>query len=132
MLFGDWDAFAGQYFKEWRKDVHVVKPFRIPREWRRIIALDYGYTNPSAVLWMAIDHDDNVYVYRELYTTKKTYEQLLDEIAKMTDFEDGEDIFALVADPALQAKSADTGVSFFDIAKKRKFNIIPGINDRVP
>lgn len=45
---------------------------------------------------------------------------------------DDEDIFALIADPALQAKSPDTGVSFFDIAKKYKFDIIPGVNDRVP
>lgn len=41
MLYGDWDSFAGQYFKEWRKDIHVIQPFRIPPEWRRIIALDY-------------------------------------------------------------------------------------------
>lgn len=40
-LYGDWDSFAGQYFKEWRKDIHVVAPFRIPKEWRRVICLDY-------------------------------------------------------------------------------------------
>lgn len=131
MLLGDWDAFAGQYFKEWRKDVHVVKPFMIPQSWRRIIALDYGYTNPSAVIWLAIDPDGNVYAYRELYTTKKTYDELLREIIDLTDTET-EEIYALVADPALQAKSPDTGVSFFDVAKKHRFNIIPGINDRVP
>ena len=131
MLFGDWDAFAGQYFKEWRKDVHVVKPFMIPQSWRRIIALDYGYTNPSAVIWLAIDPDGNVYAYRELYTTKKTYDELLREVLDLTDTET-EEIYALVADPALQAKSPDTGVSFFDVAKKHRFNIIPGINDRVP
>lgn len=130
MLYGDWDSFAGQYFKEWRKDIHVIQPFAIPKEWRRIIALDYGFSNPSAVLWMAIDPDDNVYVYRELYVTRKTYSELLDEIRMMT--APNENIFAMVADPALQGKSPDTGVSFFDVAKQKKFNIIPGVNDRVP
>lgn len=24
---GDWDSFAGQYFKEWRRDSHVINPF---------------------------------------------------------------------------------------------------------
>lgn len=43
----------------------------------------------------------------------------------------GEKIFAMVADPALQAKAADTGRSFFEIAKSKGFNIIPGINDRL-
>lgn len=130
MLYGDWDSFAGQYFKEWRKDIHVVKPFAIPKEWRRIIALDYGYTNPSAVLWLAIDPDDNIYCYRELYVTRKRYGELLDEIRMMTSPD--EEILALVADPALQAKAPDTGLSFFDIAKTKKFNIIPGVNDRIP
>lgn len=130
MLYGDWDSFAGQYFKEWRKDIHVVKPFAIPKEWRRIIALDYGNTNPSAVLWLAIDPDDNIYCYRELYITRKRYGELLDEIRMMTSPD--EEILALVADPALQAKAPDTGLSFFDIAKTKKFNIIPGVNDRIP
>lgn len=114
MLYGDWDSFAGQYFKEWRKDIHVVKPFAIPKEWRRIIALDYGYTNPSAVLWLAIDPDDNIYCYRELYVNRKRYGELLDEIRMMTSPD--EEILALVADPALQAKAPDTGLSFFDLS----------------
>ena len=25
-LFGDWNVFAGQYFKEWRYDKHVIEP----------------------------------------------------------------------------------------------------------
>lgn len=78
-----------------------------------------------------MDPDGNVYVYRELYTTKRTYDELVSDIIALMDLEE-EEIYAMVADPALQAKSPDTGVSFFDVAKKRKFNIIPGINDRVP
>lgn len=62
--------------------------------------------------------------------TRKTYSELLDEIRMMT--APGEEIFCMVADPALQAKSPDTGVSFFDVAKQKKFHIIPGVNDRVP
>lgn len=81
-------------------------------------------------MWIAIDQDDNAYVYREIYTTKKTYSELCDQIRDSMN--DDEVIFALVADPALQAKSPDTGVSFFDVAKKYKFDIIPGVNDRVP
>lgn len=123
MLYGDWDTFQGQYFKEWRRDIHVREPVALPREWRRIIALDYGYTAPSAVLWIAIDEDGNVWVYRELYVYEHTYEKLLAQIRAYTS--PAEDIFAMVADPALRARSADTGVSFFDVAKSYNFNIIP-------
>lgn len=130
MLYGDWDAFQGQYFKEWRRDVHVIPAFRIPREWRRIIALDYGYSNPSAVLWLAVDQDRNAYAYRELYVTKHTHGQLIAKIRELTDPED-EGTPVIVADPALQAKSPDTGTSFFEVAKRAGFPIIPGTNDRV-
>lgn len=131
MLYGDWDAFAGQYFKEWRKDAHVVRPFLIPQGWRRVICLDYGYSAPSAVLWLAVDPDWNAYAYRELYVTQHTYQALIDRVASLMDPEERDAIDGIVADPALQAKAADTGASFFDVAKKSRFNIIPGTNDRV-
>lgn len=132
MLYGDWDSFQGQYFKEWRRDVHVIQPFMIPDTWKRWMALDYWYSAPSSVHWYAMDHDRNVYVYRELYKTKLTYEELIDELIDMMEPEEFKSILWLAADPALQTKSPDTRVSFFDIAKKKGFNIIPGINDRVP
>src|SRR5690606_4827073 len=34
LLEGDWNVFAGQYFPEWREDIHVVEPFEIPRWWK--------------------------------------------------------------------------------------------------
>lgn len=42
MLYGDWDIFEGQYFGEFSRDIHVCKPFELPREWRRYISIDYG------------------------------------------------------------------------------------------
>lgn len=29
-LDGSWDIFEGQFFSGWNRDVHVVKPFKIP------------------------------------------------------------------------------------------------------
>jgi phage terminase large subunit len=34
-LEGDWDGLMGQFFKEWRRDKHVCKPFPIPQHWKR-------------------------------------------------------------------------------------------------
>ena len=126
LLYGDWNVFKGQYFKEYRSDIHEVTPVVLPPEYKRIIALDYGYTNPSAVLWLAEDRDGNVFTYRELYVTKYSYEELLDKIIEIEFIRD------LVADPALRAKDPSTHQSFFDVALKKKFNIIPGNNDRIP
>ena len=48
-------------------DVHVIKPFSIPDEWTKIRSVDFGFTNPFVCLWGALDHDGNLYIYRELY-----------------------------------------------------------------
>ena len=125
---GDWEAFAGQYFNEFSKTLNVIEPFKIPWNWRKIICLDYWYSAPSAIYWIAQDPDKNYYVYREIYITKKLYGELLDLIESYN----LENVTDLVADPALRTKSQDTGVSFFDIAFSKGFNIIPGVNDRIP
>lgn len=106
-LEGDWNVFDGQFFTEFREDLHVVQPF-IPRDWikRRIICLDYGYTNPSAVYWLAQDNQDNVTCYRELYTTNKTYRQLALQIKAMTPAD--EIIDTTIVDPAIVNKPSET------------------------
>ena len=65
---GEWGIAAGQYFKEWKSHLHVIKPFAIPSKWIKFRAMDWGMARPSAVLWLAVDYDENIYVYRELYT----------------------------------------------------------------
>ncbi|RMF53116.1 MAG: hypothetical protein D6746_15990 [Bacteroidetes bacterium] len=98
LLYGDWDVFKGQYFKEWNRDIHVIKPFKIPDSWKRFIAMDWGYTAPFAVLWLAIDHDGRIYVYRELYDTQYTVDRLSNEIKKLSG---DEEILYVIADPSL-------------------------------
>lgn len=113
-LYGDWDVFEGQFFNEYREAIHVIDPF-FPQIGikRRIVAIDYGYKNPSAVLWMAQDTQGFIYVYRELYCTNLLYEQLAAKIAAMT--REDEKIDLIVVDPAaLEKKSESTGTSMRD------------------
>jgi hypothetical protein len=71
-LEGNWEAFEDSSFPEFNKDVHVIKPFDIPRNWMRFRACDWGYSSPACCLWIAVDFDNNLFVYRELYTKKIT------------------------------------------------------------
>lgn len=57
----------GVAFPEWRREVHVCKPFSIPAEWARWRAVDYGYGVPFCCLWGALSPAGTLYVYRELY-----------------------------------------------------------------
>ena len=80
LLEGDWDVADGCAFPEFVRAKHVVESFELPTNWPRIRAADYGYASPSCVLWGAIDWDNNIWIYRELYVKQLTAEQLADRI----------------------------------------------------
>jgi phage terminase large subunit len=73
--YGDWDIIAGAFFGEIRKDVHFIKPFNIPKHWKRFGAYDYGYGHPAAFGWFCCDEDGNVYMYREYAQAKQRIDQ---------------------------------------------------------
>ena len=70
--FGDWDTFSGQFFDMWISGIHVVKPFRLDTNWMRYRGIDWGYSNPAACIWMAVDYEGNHYQYREFYEAGNT------------------------------------------------------------
>lgn len=104
-LEGDWDIFKGQYFSEWRREVHVCKPFPIPDDWRKFRMGDYGYAKPSAVYWGAVSPDGQLYIYRELYQAGLTYSNLADELASHSP--DHEFISYDAWDPAIWQKKGE-------------------------
>lgn len=75
----DWEAQAGKLvFEQWDPDTHVIRPFLIPDSWPKWILFDPGWTNPSSIVWMAVDTDAEpneygflpVHLYREFYKPK--------------------------------------------------------------
>lgn len=64
---GKFTSLAGAVFKEFRKSIHVIEPFRIPHDWRKVRGLDFGYNDPTACVWVARDRDNRFYVYDEHY-----------------------------------------------------------------
>tara|TARA_R110000851_G_C12991308_1_gene557347 strand:- start:389 stop:1123 length:735 start_codon:yes stop_codon:yes gene_type:complete len=107
-LDGDWGAYEDAAFPDFNKGVHVVEPFEIPSNWHRFRACDWGYASPACVLWFAIDFDNNLYVYRELYTKKVVADQFA---YKVLDLEQGEYIRYGILDSSTWAKRGDVGPS---------------------
>ena len=70
LLYGDWDIFDGQYFAEFKREIHTCRPFEIPSEWTRYRAIDYGL-DCLAVLWIAINSLNECFVYREYAESNK-------------------------------------------------------------
>ena len=107
-LEGDWDAFEDSSFPEFSKLVHVVDPFEIPKGWQKFRAADWGYASPACVLWFAIDYDNNLWIYRELYTKKITADVFA---RKVLELERDEYIRYGVLDASTWARRGDIGPS---------------------
>lgn len=60
---GDWNIISGGAFdKLFDRDIHVVRPFRIPPDWRIIECYDDGSTKPAAAVWFAISDGSDYYL----------------------------------------------------------------------
>lgn len=67
LLDGDWMASNDAMFTEFNVNTHVCEPFYIPKHWNRVAGIDYGYSDPSAVVWFAVNPEDGcLIVYDEL------------------------------------------------------------------
>ena len=78
-LSGDWDAYQGQVFDEFRDHkyedepanaIHVVPSFEIPAWWPRMVIGDWGFTAMTWIGYAAISPSKRVYIYREQHWVK--------------------------------------------------------------
>lgn len=126
-LDGDWNVFAGQYFTEWRDQIHVIEPFEIPTWWRRYFAMDYGL-DMLAGYWIAIDGEGNGYVYREIYESGL----IASDAAMRIKEANGDDkIEQWLAPPDLWNRRNDTGRSVADIFMEQGIPLVKVDNDRI-
>lgn len=126
-LDGDWNVFAGQYFAEWRDDIHIIDPIEIPGWWRRYFAMDYGL-DMLAGYWIAIDGEGNGYVYREIYESGL----IASDAAMRIKEANGDDkIEQWLAPPDLWNRRNDTGRSVADIFMEQDIPLTKVDNDRI-
>lgn len=92
---GLWVAAEGMVYGGWNDRLNVVDFFEPPAEWRRIRVIDFGYTNPFTCQWWAIDNDGRMFMYREIYYTRRLVEDHARQIAQLSA---GERIEATICD----------------------------------
>lgn len=127
-LDGDWDIFDGQYFQEFSTDTHVVDPYDIPKNWRKVRGIDYGYTNPAVCLWVAFNYDGDAVVYREWSGTQLTPVEQARAILAATP--KGEKVDYTVADPSMWAHK-ESHKSVADQYSKAGLRLRAGDNNRI-
>lgn len=127
MLYGDWDAFEGQYFDEFDRDVHVIEPFIIPNDWRRYITLDYGL-DMLACYWIAVDTHQKAYVYKELYQSGLVVSDAVEEIKRINGTDTVHQHFA---PPDLWNRQNQTGKSTMELFGNEGIRLVKADNSRI-
>lgn len=84
LLNGRWVQSEGVIYEGWNPSVHVIPSFAIPMSWTKFRAIDFGYVNPFVVQWWAVDPDDRMYLYREVYKTGVTTPDMVPVIKRLS------------------------------------------------
>lgn len=111
LLDGSWDSFSGQYFKCWNRDLHVTKPFEIPRWWKHFLSLDYGL-DMCACYEHVTDQTGKPTTISEIYQKDLSLPEAAEVIRER--FEGGKYQY-LVASPDLWNRRQETGRSGIEI-----------------
>lgn len=88
---GDWDVFAGQAFREFIYNRHVISKLDYPlEETKNILTMDWGYNHYGAVYWQQVCPENaqgvrRIITYRELYQNGKNPTLWADDILDLTD-----------------------------------------------
>ena len=148
LLYGDWNSFEGQVFREFKDDpahyddhrwTHVINEFEIPQDWKIMRAYDFGYSKPFSVGWYAINHDGTIFRIAELYGCNGTpnvglqwdagrqAREIAETEATLPNLKDR--VITGVADPAIFEESH--GESIAEIMRREGILFEPGDHQRI-
>ncbi|MBM3211191.1 hypothetical protein FJZ33_03160 [Candidatus Poribacteria bacterium] len=68
----DFRKYTGLVYKEFQRETHVIDPFDIPDNWSVYRGIDFGSTNPTACIFIAVDGDENWFIVDEHYRSGET------------------------------------------------------------
>jgi phage terminase large subunit len=115
----DFRKIEGLVYKEFDRQKHTFVNAPPINEINRIIGIDFGWTNPTAILTIIVDNDNNYWITDEYYKTQKTIE----EIIQYTKTLRGNAIYPDPAEPDRIQKLKDAGFNVQDVSKDIDFGI---------
>lgn len=81
--YGKFMGHEGLVYREFDENVHVIRPFAVPREWMDKLSIDPGLVNPLSCHWYALDGDGNIFVVAEHYAAGHDARWHTDRILKI-------------------------------------------------
>ena len=94
---GKWVSPQGIVFPNFQKEIHVIdgRGMKFPKEWMRFRSIDFGFNHPFVCQWWVVDEAGTMYMYREMYMTKRLIAEHAEEIDRLSE---GENIVFTVCD----------------------------------
>jgi phage terminase large subunit len=83
LRLGLWVASEGIIYEEYDPNIHVIDSFPIPDDWARWWAVDFGYVNPFVMQCWAEDGDGRLFMYREIYHSRRLVEDHCKQMMKI-------------------------------------------------
>lgn len=125
---GEYGIPGGAYFDEFRRSIHVIKPFLIPEDWRRYRVFDYGL-DMFACYWIAVDGQGKAYVYKEIFEK----DLIISKASKRIKEINGKDIiYETIAPPDMRNRVSETGKSKQELFSDNGIWLTIASNARVP
>jgi phage terminase large subunit len=118
LRYGRWVASEGVVYSL-DYATHFIDRFVIPKDWRRVCSVDFGFHNPFVCGWWAISPDGVAYLYRYIYKTNRLLEDHLNQI-KEINAANNENIEIYICDHDSQE---------FEMMRARGFNVIRAYKD---
>lgn len=137
---GDWNTFAGQYFSDFKRELHTTTPFEPLDSLPKFGGIDWGMRAPFVFLAGALqkvkyinekgeDYKFNrVWIYREISGTERTPQEWSGEIIKCVVLKQFDWIRG---DPAMFHRNEDGSRSIADQFQEMGVSILPANNDRI-
>jgi|ERR1035437_11017 PBSX family phage terminase large subunit len=128
---GSWDVWAGQAFREFIYDRHVINTLPVPIEdMTNIISLDWGFNHHGAAYWQGVCPEDElgikrIITYRELYQNQKTPREWAEDILDLSD-EEVIDYIVLPHDAFAHKDGNRSIAEVFEEVFKDKIHIVMG------
>ncbi len=125
---GNFVQVGGLIYKDFTED-NLVDPFIPPKSQLWLAAMDHGYTNPTAWLWMAVDREGRIFVFDEYYETGKLVSEHAVKVKEINKHH-GRIPEYYVGDPSIRNTDPITGTSVQLEYLENEVPIVLGNNDQ--
>lgn len=125
---GKWVSNEGVVY-EFDRDIHLIPRHKVPEIVSWYLAIDFGYTNPFVCQLWGLDRDGRLYLWNEIYHTKRTINAHIPKIREMVG---NRTITAVVADHDAEDRATLAEYGFHTIAARKDISVgIQAVEERL-